>query len=363
MRILLDIGHPAHVHLYRNLWTELNKRGHNIIVTVKDLPSAITLLKLYEIPFITIGKRGGSIAGKGLSQLIFNYRVLRLVLRNRVELGLGSSITNAQISRISPIRSIVFDDDDDEVQPLMTKYGHPFAHCVVSPDSLKGRRRKKNTVFYSGYHELAYLHPNRFTPDPSVLADAGLAPGETFFILRFNSFKAHHDIGIKGLSMEQKVKLVESLLPTGKVFITTEGDTEPEFTSFRLQVRPDKIHSLIYYATMLIGDSQTMTSEAAVLGTPSLRFNSFAGRISYLEELEHKYRLTFAFKPDNYDALMAKLHYLLSMPQLKEEWLVRRNTMLSQKIDVTAFMVWFIENYPSSAEIMQRDPSFQNRFR
>lgn len=363
MKILLDIGHPAHVHVYRNLLAELIKRGHEVTVTVKDLSSATTLLKLYDIPFITIGRRGRSIAGKGISQLIFNFRLLALVFRKRIDLGLGSSITNAHISRISPIRSIIFDDDDDEVQPLVTKFGHPFADCVVSPDVLRGKRRKKNTVYYAGYHELAYLHPKRFIPDPSVLEDAGLSAGEPFFIMRFNAFKAHHDIGVKGLSADQKLLLVKHLLPHGKVFITSEGETEKELEAFKLKTEPHKVHSLIYYATMLIGDSQTMTSEAAVLGTPSLRCNSFAGRISYLEELEHKYSLTYAFKPDNFEGLMEKLNFLLSLQSLKEEWSMRRNRMLSEKIDVTAFMVWFIENYPSSVQVMKDDPDFQYRFR
>jgi len=363
MNILLDIGHPAHVHLYRNLWKELTGRGHKIVVTVRDLPSATGLLSLYDIPYTIIGKRGGSIAGKGLNQMIFNYRTLIQVFRHSIDIGLGSSITNAHISRISPMRSIVFDDDDDEVQPLMTRFGHPFAHTVLSPDALKGRRRKRGTVYYAGYHELAYLHPNRFTPDPSVLEQAGLSSGEPFFIMRFNAFKAHHDVGIRGLTVDQKLMLVDYLLPHGKVFITTEAEIEPSLAPYRLNVRPDMIHSLLYYATMFIGDSQTMTSEAAVLGTPSLRCNSFAGRISYLDEQEHKYKLTFAFRPERFDELMSMLQSMLSEKDLKEKWQEKRGKMLSDKIDVTAFMVWFIENYPESLSTIDIDPGFQNRFR
>lgn len=363
MNILLDIGHPAHVHLYRNLWKELSRRGHNITVTVRDLPSATTLLSLYEIPYITFGRRGNTITGKGLSQVLFNLRMLLLALNRDIDIGLGSSITTAHISRITPMRSIVFDDDDDEVQPLMTKYGHPFAHTVLSPDALSGRRRKKDTIYYAGYHELAYLHPNWFKPDPSVLEESGLKEDETFFIMRFNAFRAHHDVGMRGLSIKQKLRLVEILLPWGKVFITTENEIEPELAPFRLKIRADKAHSLIHYATMLIGDSQTMTSEAAVLGTPSLRCNSFAGRISYLNEQELKYKLTFGFNPERFEEMVSLLMKMLHQGNLKAEWQRRRTKMLSEKIDVTAFMVWFIENYPQSISIMKEDPQFQYCFR
>lgn len=348
MNILIDIGHPAHVHLFRNLYKELTSRGHNVTVTVKDLQSAKQLLDLYKIPYLVVGRRGGSIASKALNQLYFNYKLLSLAFNKKIDLAIGSSITIAHISRLSRVRSIVFDDDDDDVQPLMTKYGHPFAHSLLSPSSLRGTRKKRGTIYYDGYHELAYLHPARFTPDPDVLKETGLEEGERFFIMRFNAFRAHHDIGVRGLSKENKINLATFLSSYGKVFITTEGEVEQELLKYKLSVAPHKIHSLLAYATMLVGDSQTMTSEAAVLGTPALRCNSFAGRISYLEEQEKIYDLTYAFLPDNFDGLFAKINELLSIHDLKKMWEGKRSKMLEDKIDVTSFMLWFVENYPGS---------------
>jgi hypothetical protein len=37
--------------------------------------------------------------------------------------------------------------------------------------------------------------------------------------------------------------------------------------------------------------------------------------------------------------------------------------MLNNKIDVTGFMVWFVENYPSSIEILQKNPDFFQQFK
>ena len=59
-----------------------------------------------------------------------------------------------------------------------------------------------------------------------------------------------------------------------------------------------------------------MTSEAAVW-VPSLRCNSFAGRISYLEEEEHKYGRRLIYS-DNFDALLGKLCELVARPDLKK---------------------------------------------
>lgn len=364
MRILIDIGHPAHVHLYKNFIAEMKGKGHSVFVSVKkNVSSAINLLNLYKIPFVQIGNKSDSILGKAFSQIQFDLQIYKFVRKNKITIGLGTSITNAHVSRITKMKSIIFDDDDDEVQPLFVKYAHPFCNSLLSPNVLTGKRKLKKTIYYPGYHELAYLHPLRFKPDPTVLDEIGLKNGKRYFIMRFNVFKAHHDIGVKGLSLDQKLELVSILKPLGRILITTERDIEPELSEYQMKISPEKAHSLLAWSTMLIGDSQTMTSEAAVLGVPSLRCNSFAGRISYLEEEESKYGLTYAFIPEEFDKLKSKLAQLLEMGNLREEWQRRRQIMLKDKIDVTGFMVWFVENYPESIKEIKNSPDFWGQFK
>jgi uncharacterized protein len=36
--------------------------------------------------------------------------------------------------------------------------------------------------------------------------------------------------------------------------------------------------------------------------------------------------------------------------------------MLSENIDVTSFLIWFVGNYPESKAIMMHDPTFQYTF-
>lgn len=363
MRILIDIGHPAHVHYYRNLAKELEGKGHKVLWSVKELEVAKQLLKFYGFKYLILPKKKDGVIGKIINQVKYDLILLVFCLKNKIDIAIGTSVTIAHVSRISKVKSIVFDDDDDEVQPLITKYVQPFADTIVSPDVLKGKRRRIDTIFYPGYHELSYLHPKRFIPDSIVLDEVGIKHGEPFFIMRFNVFKAHHDVGIKGLILEQKIKLIEILKPHGRVFITTEREIEPELKEYQLKISLEKAHSLMFYAKVFLGDSQTMTSEAAVLGVPSLRCNSFAGRISYLEEEEHKYHLTYAFKPENFDKMIEKLKELLAIPDLKSEFQKRRQKMLADKIDVTAFWVWFVENYPESKKQIVKTPEFWQQFK
>lgn len=362
MRILIDINHPAHVHLLRNAYHELRTKGHEIVVTVKDIPSAQALMDSERIPYINIGSKDDSLAKKGFDQLIYDWRIRKLVRKHKIELGVGSSINIAHVSRLSKMKSIILDDDDDNAEPLFVKFAHPFADVILTPNSVK--RKAMQTIYYPGTHELAYLHPNRFAPNKEILNELNLKEGEKFFIVRFNAFKAHHDVGVKGVSIDGKRRLINTLSKYGKVFITTERDIDEEFLPYQLKVSQEKVHSLMYYATMFIGDSQTMTSEAAILGTPAIKCNSFAGRLAVPNELEEKYGICYAFLPEDEEKFHAKIEELLSMPDLKAEWARRRERFLDDKIDVTAFLTWFIEHYPASASLaINADESFWARFR
>ena len=58
--------------------------------------------------------------------------------------------------------------------------------------------------------------------------------------------------------------------------------------------------------------------------------------------------MTYGIKTSEPEKLLAKVDELLSSPNIIEEWTRKKEKMLQDKIDVTAFMVWFIENYPTS---------------
>lgn len=362
MNILIDIGHPAHVHLFRNLHSRLIAKGHNVIVAVKNIPTAFTLLDLYKINYLNLGEKPNGILKKIFKQFFFSGQITKLAKKNKIDLGMGISVSVAQAGLFSSMKTIIFDDDDFRATPVYALAAHTLADQVLVPDCSKTLNLKK-IVRYAGYHELAYLHPNVFSPDAEVLKELGIEKAEKFFLLRFNAFKAHHDIGKKGLSLSNKLELIHKLEKHGKVFISGEANLEEEFIKYRLTISLEKIHSVLYFATMLVSDSQTMSSEAALMGTPSIRMNSFVGKISYLEEQEHRYQLTFGFTPENETQMFLKIDELLAMPDLKAEWQKRRQKMLNEKIDVTAFLVWFVENYPDSIKVMRTNPEYQNRFR
>lgn len=129
------------------------------------------------------------------------------------------------------------------------------------------------------------------------------------------------------------------------------------------------MHHVMAFASLYIGDSQTMAAEAGVLGVPFVRFNDFVGRIGYLRELEDTYHLGFGIKASSegsVDQLCSRVEVLVSMDSTERRttFQQRRQKMLSEKIDCAKFLTYFIENYPQSvAETKRGGAEFWSKFK
>ena len=193
---------------------------------------------------------------------------------------------------------------------------------------------------YAGYHELAYLHPNRFQPDEGALAEFGVSPGEEYSIVRFVSWQAVHDRQEKGLTAKQKRHLVEVLQRRGRVLISSEAPLSADLADLAVTGPVEKIHHLLANAKLVVGESATMSSEAAVLGVPAV-FIATTGR-GYTDDEERRYQLVRHLTEDQYDMALSTIDDILAEPE--ETWRSARRRLLEEKIDVTAWMVDYFES-------------------
>jgi hypothetical protein len=187
----------------------------------------------------------------------------------------------------------------------------------------------------------------------------GVKENEKYVIVRFVSWEAYHDVGLNGITLENKIVLVKNLLKYAKVFITSEKQLPDELEPYKISIPPEKMHDAIYFSSLLVGESATMASEAAVLGVPSIYIDE-VGR-GYTDE-EGEWGLVHNFKPKEQDLAIKKAEELILLDNV-QEFRKKRDKFLKDKIDVTAFTVWFVENYPESAKIMKENPDYQNRFK
>ena len=327
------------MHVFKHVIWDLKNKGNDILIVVRDKDITLELLKEYGFCFQCLSKA----KKRGLGRLIVEFvqhewRLYHIAKRFKPDVMVNMVGTfTAPVSCILRIPTIAFTDTEDA--HLTNNIAFPFVSVVCTPSCYKNKVGRKQ-IKYDGYHELAYLHPNRFKPNPEVLREVGLSENERFFIIRFSSWQAIHDIGKKGFTNEGKRKLVKELEKYGKVIITSESHLPEKFKKYRMSISPTKIHDLLYYATIYIGEGATMASEAAVLGTPSIFVSS--RRLGYLDEQEKKYGLTYSFSDEN--EAIKKVLDLLEIKDLKQKW-QKKTIMLKDKIDVTQWMVNFIEHY------------------
>lgn len=335
MNILISIEHPAHVHLFKNLIWALEKDSRIVIVAFeKDI--TIDLLDKYNFDYLNLKNYGKSLMAKGIKMPLMSYKLAKIALKNKVDLLMGVSIFAAQAAFFTMKKSFIFTDTEHAKEQIALF--KPFATKILTPDCFLYNLGKKQ-IRYPGYHELAYLHSNRFKPNPDVLKELGIIESVKFFVVRFVSWEASHDIGQKGLSLENQKKLVDLLSQHGRVIISSEKPLPPYFEPYRMNICPTKIHDLLYYATMYIGEGGTMASEAAVLGTFSIYINSLPA-MGYVKEEIEKYKLIF--KSIDFNEIASFLKQI-DFDKVKSESKHKRIQLLKDKIDVTDYMIKLIE--------------------
>lgn len=342
MKIVVDINHPAHVHLFKNFIWEMKKRRHDVIITASEKNIAYDLLDNYGFKYTKLGSYGSSILKMIVNIPIMDYRMYRAIrsFNPDIFIGLGS-IRSAHVAHIINKPSIIV--EDSEHTKLQNWLYRPFSEVILSSFTFKGSYGKKH-LKYAGFDELAYLHPRYFTPHKELLEKMNLKPYH-YVIIRFISWNASHDVGQKGFdfqSVQDMSDFISFIENHGyKVLISSEEDLPLSLHKYSINLPPEDIHDLLYFAYMYIGEGATMAAEAAVLGTPSVYVSSIP--LGYINELKQRYGLIYTCI--GYEEVIDLIKQLLQDNALKEKHKEKREKLLAECVDPTEYMVSLIESY------------------
>ncbi len=355
MKLAFFINTPAHVHLHKNTIRRLEADGHQIKILARNYGDTIKLLDELGFGYFMYADVPESKYGKFLS-LPVNVLTAYSFLRGfNPDLLIGVGVYSAYTSQLLRKPCVIF--NDSELIPMQFMLFRPFVSVIITPSCFNKELGKKH-IKINGYKEFAYLHPNHFKPDDNIFNLLGITREEDFTLLRFNAFDAVHDIGVGGFSLDEKRMLVNDLKKYTRVFISSETELPDDLEEFTIKIPKYRIHDVLYYAKMVVADTQTMITEAGILGTPAIRYNSFVGKndMGNFIELEQKYNLIFNYNDPG--KAINKAVELIQKLDLEEVWAEKRNHLLTDKIDLTKFMVWFIENCPNSFEEMKQIQEF-----
>lgn len=335
-RIHFDVTHPAHVHLFRHAIDELADDGHSVVVSSREKELTADLLDAFEIPHTVL-----STMGDHKTALISEW-ALRSVRTLRYDRRFDPDVV---VSRLSPAAvasatltgagSVAF--HDHEGTNRLAGALAPFLDRLCTPESFDadfGAPHRR----HPGVQELAYLHPDRFEPDRDRLRDHGVDPDSPYFVLRFVSMGAHHDVGLTGIRPAARRQLVETLSERGPVYVSDEaaGPVDPPAES--VPVPPELIHDLLSEAALFVTDSNTMATEAGLLATPVVRsgayaatdeFSNFAvlGRAGLVESIADE------------TAAVERAEALAADPDAGDRWRRRRDAYVADATDVTDHIV------------------------
>lgn len=357
MRILIDIGHPAHIHYSKNAIKQWEENGHEIIITARDKKVIKELLNNLKLPFINRGKGKNSKIGKLFYMIYADLKLIGISLKYKPDIYLSfSSAYTAQVAYLLGKPHIAF-NDTEHTDKLHSKFTYPFSSSIITPTSYQNDLGVKQVRFNS-IDDGLYLHDNYFKPDSNIKMDLLLKDDEEYVILRFVSWNAHHDYGQSGLDLNTKRELINILKTKYTIFISSEEDLSEEFKQYEINILPHKMHDVLAQASMFIGESGTMASESAFLGTASVYINSLP-LMCYLK-IEQEIGLLKHFNSS--DGVVDHVKKLLLEKDLKKNSKKKSKKMKSEFIDPTKFLIWFIEEHPKSVQIMRENPAFQNKF-
>jgi predicted glycosyltransferase len=359
MKILIDIGHPAHVHYFKSFINTMKGKGHDFHVVARDRDLIKSLLTNYSIQFYSRGKGNDGILGKLFYMVYADFIIFSQSRRLKPNLLISfSSPYAAQVSSFLRVPHVALNDTEhtDKVHSITT---YPFSKAIITPFSYQNDLGRKH-IRIKSFIEYLYLHPKRFKPDKSIYDLLKISYNEKFVLLRFVSWKAFHDVKQKGLSNDQKRKIVSYLNKKYKVFISTEyNNIEPEFEKYQISIPPERMHDVLAYSSLFVGESGTMASESALLGVPTIYINSLP-LMCYLK-VEQENGLLKHFK--NGDGVLEYLKKYLTHTDLTRRVRNQRDNMIKDFIDPTNFLIWFVENWPSSMDIMKNNPEYQDQFK
>lgn len=332
MHIVVTIQHPAHVHFFRPVVRMVEAEGHRVDVFAREKDLVTYLLDEYGIDYTVLADEPASPWWLPLTQAKYELRLFEACRRldPDVLVAIGEpGITH--VGKLCGATSILL--TDTEHARFQLNISVPFADLVCTPASFEADFGDHH-VCYEGFHELAYLHPDRYDPNPDIRQACGLDPDRKLAVVRLISWEAAHDFGHSGF--ERTERLVSALESEGiQVVVTAEGEVPPGLESNQVTVPPEHIHDLLYHADVFVGESGTMTLESAILGTPAVFVATFNAGV--LKELESTYGLVDILSGEQRTrtAIRRAKAILETEPSV---WSRRRQQLLEDTVDPAAFV-------------------------
>ena len=305
MKIWIDLDNSPHVPLFLPIIDELEKRGHQILLTARDSYQVCELLRLHGIACRVVGRHYGKKWILKLLGTIFRaMQLLPLAITERpglvVSHGSRAQIIVASLLGIPSVLMLDYEFSNT------TRFLHP--DWVFVPEVIPQERvhqKPDHVLRYHGLKEDVYVP--RFKPDPNFRNLLGVRQDELIVTVRPPATEAHYH------NPEGEQFLAETLRylldqPGARVVMLPRNENQATVLRSRWIRAIDEGRiiipehavdglNLIWNSDLVISGGGTMNREAAALGVPVFsifrghmgavdRYLAETGRLTLIEKVE-----------------------------------------------------------------------------
>jgi len=294
MRICIDMLTPKQVLFFDKVKEKLEKKNHNVILTTRKYREAEQLLTMRGLKAEVIGRHGG---GDVYSKLIESAkRTIELAeYIRKIRPDVCLSFSSPEMARVSfglKIPHVTVNDSPHSI--FVAKLTIPLSVILCTPQILMEDwlklglgLTKDRVITYNALDCIAWLKD--FKPTRSVIEELGLTLDKPIVTIRSVERAASYVSGEK-LDVIRLVKIIKKRYPKFQ-FVVLPRYEETEHLRAVLPeevIVPERVvdaTSLLSFTYLFIGGGGTMTTEACLMGVPSINFFPNQTRIlNFLKE-------------------------------------------------------------------------------
>ena len=288
-KIWIDLDNSPHVPFFIPIMEELQKRGHQILLTARDSYQVCELLKFHHLACKVVGSHWGKNRFlKTLGTVGRAARLVPLAFREKPDLAI-SLVSRAQLLACKVLGiPVVVTFDYEFVMKMQFLQPDWILVPEVIPDS--GVGVAKRAIFrYPGLKEDVYV-PS-FKPDEALKKQLGINETDLVVTVRPPATEAHYhnpesdkllSAALDFLTKQPDIRVV--LLPRNdRQAIALRKDWEDWIRKGKIVIPEQVVDglNLIWFSDLVISGGGTMNREAAALGIPV--YSIFRGKIGAVD--------------------------------------------------------------------------------
>ena len=292
MRVCIDVLTPKHVLFYSKVKEKLERSGHTVILTTRGYREAEQLLALKGLKAEVIGRHGGSDI---YSKLIESAKRIIMLAQyvERVKPEVCLSFSSPEMARVAfglKIPHITANDSPHSI--FVAKLTVPLSSLLCTPwimvdDWLKLGLclSKERIVAYKALDCVAWLKD--FDSDRRVIEELGLTTDKPIITVRPTERQASY-VSKEGVDSVELIKHIIATYPDLQVVVLPRYEDISYLKNALphgavVAERTVDAANLLFFSHVFIGGGGTMTTEACLMGVPSINF--FPHPVNYLEYL------------------------------------------------------------------------------